>query len=106
MNKLNLLILFREKSLKNKQKKLKIKEKKKIKAIQDKIPIKSIDKFVYGINDSPIALKEKKIYNKLTEQSFEKINNLEEKVDTNELVFKYKGNTPDEDCSKFDNDKI
>ena len=47
--------------------------------------------------------KEKEIYNKLTEESFEKIRNLDKKVDTNKLVFKYKGNTPDEDFSKFNN---
>ena len=41
------------------------------------------------ISDSPIVLKEKEIYNKLTEESFENINNLDKKVDTNKLVFKY-----------------
>ena len=50
---------------------------KQIKSIQDKGPIKSIEKFTYdNINDSPIVLKEKEIYKKLTEKSFEKINNL------------------------------
>ena len=42
-------------------------QKKQIKAIQDKRPIKSIEKFTYDNNDSPIVLKEKEIYNKLTE---------------------------------------
>ena len=74
-----------------------------IKAIQDKRPIKSIEKFTYDMNDSPIVLKEKEIYNKLTEESFEKINNLEKNVDTNKLVFKYIGKTPDEGFRKFDN---
>ena len=31
------------------------------------------------------------------------MNNLDKGVDTNKLVFKYKGNTADEDFSKFDN---
>ena len=74
---------------------------KQIEAIQDKRPIKSIEKFTYDINDSPIVLKEKEIYNKLTEESFEKINNLDEKVDTNKLVFKSKGKTAGHDFSKF-----
>ena len=78
-------------------------EEEQIKEIQNKRPIKSIEKFTYDINDSPIVLKEKEIYNKLTEESFEKINSLEKKVDTNKLVFKYKGNTLNEDFSKFDN---
>ena len=51
---------------------------KQIKAIQDKRPIKSIEKFTYDINDNPTVLKEKEIY-------------------------KYKGHTPAEDFSKFDN---
>ena len=76
---------------------------KQIKAIQDKRPIKSIEKFAYAINDSPKSLKEKEIYNKLTEESFDKINNLDKSFDTNKLVFKYKGNSTDEDFSKFDN---
>ena len=46
---------------------------KQIKAIQDKRSIKSIEKFTYDINDSPIVLKEKEIYNKLTEESFKKM---------------------------------
>ena len=69
---------------------------KQIKAIQDKRPIKSIEKFTYYNNDSPNVLKVKNIYNKLTEENFEKINNLNKKVDT-------KGNTADQDFSKFDN---
>ena len=103
MKKLNLHILLWEKFLINKQKQLKIKEKKKLKAIQDKTSIKSIEKFTYDINDSPIVLKDKEIYNKLTEESFDKIDNLDKNVDTNKLLFEYKGNTADEDFSKSDN---
>ena len=50
-----------------------------------------------------MVLKEKEICNKLTEESFEKINNLDKKVDLAKLVFKYKGRTADQDFSKFDN---
>ena len=50
-----------------------------------------------------IVLKQKEIYNKLTEESFEKKNNLDKKVDTNLLVFQYNGKTADENFSKFDN---
>ena len=77
--------------------------KKQIKVIQDKRPIKSIERYDFSINDSPMLLKEKQISNKLTEEIFEKINNLDEKIDSNELVFKYKGKTADEDFSNFDN---
>ena len=77
--------------------------KKQIKVIQDKRPIKSIERYDFSINDSPMLLKEKQISNKLTEEIFEKINNLDEKIDSNKLVFKYKGKTADEDFSNFDN---
>ena len=43
---------------------------KQIRPIQNKRPIKSIEKFTYDINDNAIVLKEKEIYNKLTEESF------------------------------------
>ena len=80
---------------------------KQIKAIQDKRPIKSIEKFTYDINDSPIVLKEKEIYNKLTEKGKDldkgKVNNLDKSLATNTLVFKYKGNVADKDFSIFDN---
>ena len=76
---------------------------KQIKAIQDKRPIKPMEKFTHGIKDSPIVLKEKEIHKKLKEKRFENINNLDKSVDTNKVVFKYKGNTADEDFSKFDN---
>ena len=45
---------------------------KQIKAIQYKSPIKSIKKFTYDINDSPIVLKGKEIYNKLKEENLDK----------------------------------
>ena len=69
---------------------------KQIKAIQDKRPIKSIDNFTDEINDNSMILKEKGICNKLTEERFEKLG-------TDKLLFKYKGNTADQDFSRFDN---
>ena len=50
-----------------------------------------------------MVLEEKEINNKLTEESFEKINDLGKKVDTNKLVFRYKVKTPGEDFGKFNN---
>ena len=91
------------KAVEKQTKTIKDRGEKQIKAIQDKRSIKSIEKFTYDINDSSVVLKEKEIYNKLTEESFEMITNLNKSVDINNLVFKYKGNTADEDFSKFDN---
>ena len=50
-----------------------------------------------------MVLKEKEIYNRFTEESFEKINNLDKSVDTDKLIFTYKGDTADENFSRFDN---
>ena len=76
---------------------------KQIKATRDKRSIKSIEKFNYDINDSPIVLQEKEIYNKLTEESFEKISTLDKRDNIDKLIFKFRGNTADEDFSGFDN---
>ena len=76
---------------------------KQIKATRDKRSIKSIEKFNYDINDSPIVLQEKEIYNKLTEESFEKISTLDKRDNIDKLMFKFRGNTADEDFSGFDN---
>ena len=76
---------------------------KQLKAISYKGPIKSIEKFTYSIDDNPIVLKEKDIYNKFSDKSFEKIANLENIVDNKKLVFKYKDPTDHEDFSKYDN---
>ena len=76
---------------------------KQIKAIQGKRPIKLIKKFTCDINDRPMVLMEKEIYNKLTGESFGNINNLDKKVDTDKLLFRYKDNAADQDFSRFDN---
>ena len=91
------------KAFEKQTKTIKDQREKQVKAIQDKRPIKSIEKFTYDINYSPIVLKEKEIYNKLTQESFEKINNLDKRVYLDKLVFKYKARTADQDFSKFDN---
>ena len=62
-----------------------------------------MEKFTYNINDSPLILKEKEICNKLTDESCAKIKNLDKSVDTDKLIFTYKGDTADEDFSGFDN---
>ena len=50
-----------------------------------------------------MVLKAKEMYPKLKQEKFEKINSLDKNADTNELVFKYKGNTADANFNKFDN---
>ena len=50
-----------------------------------------------------MILKEKEICNKLTEESYQKIDNLGKKVHIDKLLFKYKSKTADEDFSDYDN---
>ena len=59
------------KAFEKQRKTIKDQGEKQIKEIQDKRKIKSIKKFTCDINDSPIVLKEKETYNKLTEENFE-----------------------------------
>ena len=49
-----------------------------------------------------MVLKEKEIYNELTDESREKIYKLDNKFDPYKLVFKYKGNKANADFSNFD----
>ena len=50
-----------------------------------------------------MVLKYKEIYNKPTEESYQKIESLDEKVHTDKLVFICKGKTADEDSNDYDN---
>ena len=63
------------KAFEKQTKTIKYQGEKQIKAIQDKRPIKPMEKFTHGINDSPIVLKEKEIHKKPKEKRFENINN-------------------------------
>ena len=47
--------------------------------------------------------KQKDISNKLVDEELEKIVDLDKNVNTNDLIYKYKGNTVDAKLDKFDN---
>ena len=47
--------------------------------------------------------KQKDISNKLVDEELEKIVDLDKNVNTNDLIYKYKGNTVDAKFDKFDN---
>ena len=59
----------------------------------------------YNDKDSPLILKQKEIFNKLAKERFNKINELDKKVDIDDLVYRYKGEkwSPDEKFDKYDN---
>ena len=75
---------------------------KQIKAIQDQGQVKKI-KFDYDVEDTPFTSKQKEIFNELVDERPEKITDLDKKVNSNYLIYRYKGNTADVKFNEFDN---
>ena len=79
---------------------MKIREKK-IKAIQNQSQIKTIKKqYTYNDKDIPLVSKQKEKFNKLVDESLDELN---EKVNFDDLRYKYKGLTANANFNKFDN---
>ena len=76
---------------------------KQIKAIQDQGQIKTIKKYDYDAEDTPFISKQKEMFNKLVDERLEKITDLDKKVNSDDLIYRYKGNTADAKFDKFDN---
>ena len=60
--------------------------KKQIKAIQDEGKVKKIKRYVYDDEDNPFISKQKEIFNALVDERLEKISDLDEKVNSNDLI--------------------
>ena len=76
---------------------------KQIKAIQDQGHVKTIKKYDYDDKDSPLISKQKEIFNELAEERFNEITELDKKVNRDNLVYRYKGKSPDEKFDIYDN---
>ena len=76
---------------------------KQIKAIQDQGQVKTIKIYTYDAEDTPLISKQKEIFNKLIDERLEEITNLDKKVDSDDLIHRYKGRTADAKIDKFDN---
>ena len=76
---------------------------KQIKAIQDKGQIKTIKKYAYDAEDTPFISKQKEIFNKFVDERREKIIDLDKKVNSDDLIYRYRGNTVDVKFDEFDN---
>ena len=77
---------------------------KQIKAIQDQFKFKTSKKYAYDAEDGPLISKKKKeIFNELVEERLEKITDLDKRVNSDDLIYRYKGNTPDLNFDEFDN---
>ena len=76
---------------------------KQIKAIQDQRQVKTIKKYDYDDEDTPFISKQKEIFNELVDERLEKITDLDKKVNSDDLIYRYKGNIADAKFDKFDN---
>ena len=76
---------------------------KQIKAIQDQGQVKALKKYTYNNEGTPLISNQKEIFNEFADERFEKIVDWDKKVNTDDLIYKYKGNTADEKFDKFDN---
>ena len=76
---------------------------KQIKAIQDQGQVKTINKYDYDVEDTQFISKQKEIFNELVDEWLEKITDLNKKINSDDLIYRYKGNTADVKFNEFDN---
>ena len=76
---------------------------KQIKAIQDQGQVKTIKKYIYDNEDTPLISKQKEIFNELVDERLEEITDLDKKVNSDGLIYRYKGNTSNVKFDQFDN---
>ena len=74
-----------------------------IKEFQNQGEIKTIKKYTYDNEDTPLVSKQKEIFNELVDKRLEEITNLDKKVNSDDLIYRYKGNTADAKFDQFDN---
>ena len=79
--------------------------KEQIKPIKEQRMPETIERYTYDTEDSPFISKQKKkkIFNKLVDERREKINDLDNKVNNDDLIYRCKGNTDDLKFDGFDN---
>ena len=64
---------------------------------------KIIKKYTYDPNDTLFIFKQKEIFNKLVDERLEKITDLDKKVNSDDLIYTYKGKFADTKFDEFDN---
>ena len=84
---------------------MKIKKKKQVNALNtlksdNKI---TIEKYTYDPKDTPFISRQKEIFNKLIDERLEKITDLDERVNRDDLIYRYKGKVADTKFDEFDN---
>ena len=77
---------------------------KQIKAIQDQGQLETIKKYAYDAEHTPFISKRKEIFNEHVDERCKKITDLDKKkVNSDDLIYRYKGNTADVKFHEFDN---
>ena len=84
--------------MKNKFKKIRPKRK-----TNNQGEIKTIKKYTYDNEDTPLFSKQKEIFYELVDKKLEEITNLDKKVNSDDLIYKYKGTTADAKFDQLDN---
>ena len=64
---------------------------------------KTIKKYAYDAEDTPFISKQKEIFNKFVDERREKIIDLDKKVNSDDLIYRYWCNTADVKFDEFDN---
>ena len=82
---------------------MKIRQKNKEKQLKIKDNLKTIKKYVYDAEDNPFISKQKEIVNELVDERCEKITDLDKKVNSDDLIYRYTGNIADINFDEFDN---
>ena len=65
---------------------------KQMKAIKDQGQVKTIKKYDNDAEDTPFISKQKEVFNKLVDEKHKKITDLDKKVNSDDLIYKYKSN--------------
>ena len=98
-------MVLQEKFLKNKQKTKTIEDQgeKQIKAIQNQKNVKTIKKYDFDRKDRPWISKQREIFNELADKRLNEITELYKNVNLDDLIYRYKGDTPNEEVNTYDN---
>ena len=76
---------------------------KQIKTIQNQRHVKTIKKYAFHDEDSPWISKQKEIFNELADKRLNEITELDKRVNLDYLIYRCKGNTPNEEFNTYDN---
>ena len=64
---------------------------------------KTNKKYTFDDEDSSSISKQKEIFNKLVDERLDEITKLDKKVNNGDLIYRYKGKTPNENFNANDN---